>query len=87
MEIKPSGPRGDGHLAFPAGRPRRIRITHRSASREPARSPREGTGRILHRLRPHRSHLAITENLNGKVVDWMEKVSDEQYRAPPSTTR
>jgi alkylhydroperoxidase/carboxymuconolactone decarboxylase family protein YurZ len=32
-------------------------------------------------------HLAITENLNGKVVDWMEKVSDEQPGAPPSTTR
>jgi quercetin dioxygenase-like cupin family protein len=25
------------------------------------------------------SHIAIQENLNGKVVDWMEKVSDEQY--------
>jgi quercetin dioxygenase-like cupin family protein len=26
------------------------------------------------------THTAIQENLNGKVVDWMEKVSDEQYR-------
>lgn len=26
------------------------------------------------------SHIAIQENLNGKVVEWMEKVSDEQYR-------
>lgn len=26
------------------------------------------------------SHIAIQENLNGKVVDWMEKVADEQYR-------
>jgi quercetin dioxygenase-like cupin family protein len=26
-------------------------------------------------------HVAIQEALNGKVVDWMEKVSDEQYRA------
>jgi hypothetical protein len=26
-------------------------------------------------------HIAIQEALNGKVVDWMEKVSDEQYRA------
>ena len=25
------------------------------------------------------SHIAIHENLDGKVVDWMEKVSDEQY--------
>ena len=25
------------------------------------------------------SHIAIQENLNGKVVDWMEKVTDEQY--------
>src|SRR5436853_6635816 len=26
------------------------------------------------------SHIAIQEHLNGKVVDWMEKVSDDQYR-------
>ena len=25
-------------------------------------------------------HIAIQENLNGKVVDWMEKVTDDQYR-------
>jgi len=25
-------------------------------------------------------HIAIQEALNGKGVDWMEKVSDEQYR-------
>lgn len=27
------------------------------------------------------THIAIAEALEGKVVDWMEKVSDEQYRA------
>ena len=26
------------------------------------------------------SHIAIQEELDGKVVDWMEKVTDEQYR-------
>jgi len=26
------------------------------------------------------THIAIQEKLNGKAVDWMEKVSDEQYR-------
>jgi quercetin dioxygenase-like cupin family protein len=26
------------------------------------------------------THMAIQEQLNGKVVDWMEKVSDQQYR-------
>jgi len=26
------------------------------------------------------SHIAIAEALDGKVVDWMEKVSDEQYQ-------
>jgi quercetin dioxygenase-like cupin family protein len=26
------------------------------------------------------THIAIQESLNGKNVDWMEKVSDEQYR-------
>jgi quercetin dioxygenase-like cupin family protein len=25
------------------------------------------------------THIAIQESLNGKVVDWMEKVSEEQY--------
>ena len=27
------------------------------------------------------SHIAIQEALSGKVVDWMEKVSDEQYNS------
>jgi len=27
------------------------------------------------------THIAIQEELNGKVVDWMEKVTDEQYQA------
>jgi quercetin dioxygenase-like cupin family protein len=27
------------------------------------------------------THIAIQEALNGKVVDWMEHVSDAQYRA------
>lgn len=26
------------------------------------------------------THIAIHEGLDGKVVDWMEKVSDEQYQ-------
>ena len=28
------------------------------------------------------THIAIQEKLDGKAVDWMEKVSDEQYQAP-----
>jgi quercetin dioxygenase-like cupin family protein len=28
------------------------------------------------------THTALQEQLDGKVVDWMEKVSDEQYRRP-----
>ena len=27
------------------------------------------------------THIAIQEQLNGKTVDWMEQVSDEQYQA------
>lgn len=30
------------------------------------------------------SHIAIAEALDGKVVDWVEKVSDEQYEVQPS---
>jgi hypothetical protein len=26
------------------------------------------------------THIAIQEQLNGKVAEWMEKVSDEQYQ-------
>ena len=26
------------------------------------------------------THIAIAETKDGKVVDWLEKVSDEQYR-------
>jgi quercetin dioxygenase-like cupin family protein len=27
------------------------------------------------------THIAIVEKLDGKTVDWMERVSDEQYQA------
>ena len=27
------------------------------------------------------THIAIQEHLNGKVVDWMEKVSEQKYRS------
>ena len=30
------------------------------------------------------THIAIQEALNGKVVEWMEKVSDDQYAVLPS---
>ena len=30
-------------------------------------------------VRTGMTHIAIQENLNGKVVEWMEKVTDEQY--------
>lgn len=28
------------------------------------------------------AHIAIAESLDGKAVDWLEKVSDEQYKTP-----
>ena len=30
------------------------------------------------------THIAIQEELDGKVVEWMEQVSDAQYNAKPS---
>jgi len=27
------------------------------------------------------THIAIVETLDGKAVDWMEKVTDEEYAA------
>jgi hypothetical protein len=29
-------------------------------------------------------HVAIQEQIDWKTVDWMKKVSDEQYRQPKS---
>jgi quercetin dioxygenase-like cupin family protein len=29
------------------------------------------------------THIAIQEALDGKVVEWLEKVTDEQYQAAP----
>lgn len=33
------------------------------------------------------SHIAIQEALDGKAVEWMEKVSDEEYRRGPEARR
>ena len=30
------------------------------------------------------THIAIQEQLDGKAVEWMEKVTDERYQAPAS---
>jgi hypothetical protein len=30
------------------------------------------------------THIAIQEALDGKVVDWMEKVSDQEYEGAAS---
>jgi quercetin dioxygenase-like cupin family protein len=39
-----------------------------------------------HGAAPHcaMSHVAIAENLDGKVVDWMEKVTDAEYAQTPA---
>jgi quercetin dioxygenase-like cupin family protein len=31
------------------------------------------------------THTAVNESQNGKVVDWMEKVTDAEYKAPIET--
>lgn len=33
------------------------------------------------------THIALQEYLDGKVVEWMEKVTDEQYGALPAAAR
>jgi len=30
------------------------------------------------------THIAVQESLDGKMVDWMEKVTDEEYNAAAS---
>jgi quercetin dioxygenase-like cupin family protein len=32
------------------------------------------------------THIAIQEKIDGRMVTWMEQVSDEQYRGPSSAT-
>jgi hypothetical protein len=32
------------------------------------------------------THIAIQEELNGKAVDWLEPVTDEQYAGDPDPT-
>lgn len=32
------------------------------------------------------THLAVQEQLNGNMVDWLEMVSDEQYSGPSTNT-
>jgi 4-carboxymuconolactone decarboxylase len=32
------------------------------------------------------THIGIQESLDGKAVEWMEKISDEQYRNSQSTS-
>jgi quercetin dioxygenase-like cupin family protein len=31
------------------------------------------------------THIAVQEQLDGKTVDWLEKVSDEQYQGSPTS--
>ena len=33
------------------------------------------------------THIAVHEQLDGKAVDWLEHVSDEQYGTPPRAQR
>ena len=57
-----------------------------------------GTGDIIRCPRGHRhrhgatptsamTHLALQEAFDGKVVAWMEKVTDEEYLAGPNAGR
>jgi quercetin dioxygenase-like cupin family protein len=33
------------------------------------------------------THIAIQEELNGKNVEWLEKVGDEQYQVKPKASQ
>jgi len=49
---------------------------------------RSSPARHWHGARPTTAmtHIAIKEKKDGKVVDWMEHVTDDQYRAGKSRT-
>jgi hypothetical protein len=53
-----------------------------------SRVPAEGEALAWRHADHGHGHIAIQEQLDGKVVEWMEKVSDEQYEAvQPAGTR
>ena len=58
----------------------------RNGSRPLARGPEQFFHRHWHGTMPTTSmtHSAVQEALNGEVVDWMEKVTDEEYLAGPA---
>jgi hypothetical protein len=56
-------------------------MVHRQRShRASACAPADTTPRCATPTRAM-THIAIQEALNGKVVEWMERVTDEQYLA------
>ena len=65
---------GSAGCSGTAARSRRSGRVMSSGSR-PVRS----TGTVHRRLR-RMTHIAIQEKIDGKVVEWMEHVSDEQYQ-------
>ncbi len=73
MDIKRSGsqPSGKGPAEYFTGA---VRIDPLFEAPDPARAVGASVTFDM-------THIAIQEKLDGKTVDWMEKVSDEQYQA------
>jgi quercetin dioxygenase-like cupin family protein len=75
MDIKPNGtqPSARGPAEYFTGT---VRIDQLFKAPKPAR---------WHGASPTTAmtHIAVQEELDGKVVDWMEKVTDEQYDTSP----
>jgi hypothetical protein len=63
--------------------------THSGARKKRVAALPEGAGGASHRHRAApttaMSHIAIPESLDGRAVERLEKVTDEQYGAWPST--
>ena len=55
--------------------------SHRGNSKRRCRPDPSGSETLARRTpSTEMTHIAIQEQLNGKAVEWMEKVTDEQYR-------
>jgi hypothetical protein len=62
----------------PIGRDARtVRLDRSALATLPGFGLTKSIGTVLER--PAIMHVAIQEALDGKIVDWMEKVSDEEY--------
>ena len=87
--VRARGAHGVAHASAGADPHRGGRVRLDAALGRPRRSDPSGRRRLDSPgrealARRHGHHIAVQEALDGKPVDWLEQVSDEQYRCSSS---